>query len=181
MRRAGLREVSKHNSWQDCWVVVHGKVYDVTSFLNEHPGGKFAIGKPGRAGCDVSEHYDRIGHSSYAESLLDDMFVADFDSSEGEQRETKERQPRQKQEQQREAQEKGRVEKKEEGEVELQEQVQHMTLRAHEPLLPHQPRRPVVEEEVVPDPLADPRSFIDDIVTHLAAACGCLAWFKPTR
>lgn len=28
-----LEEVSRHNSESDCWVVLHGKVYDVTSFL----------------------------------------------------------------------------------------------------------------------------------------------------
>jgi cytochrome b involved in lipid metabolism len=33
-------EVAKHNKASDCWVVVKGKVYDVTKFLEEHPGGK---------------------------------------------------------------------------------------------------------------------------------------------
>ena len=34
------QEVSQHTSENDCWIIVHGKVYDVTKFLNEHPGGK---------------------------------------------------------------------------------------------------------------------------------------------
>ena len=34
-----LDEVNKHRSNKDCWLVVHGKVYDVTDFLEEHPGG----------------------------------------------------------------------------------------------------------------------------------------------
>jgi hypothetical protein len=33
-------EVAKHASEHDCWVVVHGKVYDVTAFLPTHPGGR---------------------------------------------------------------------------------------------------------------------------------------------
>lgn len=33
------QEVAKHSSQEDCWVVVHGKAYDVTEFLPEHPGG----------------------------------------------------------------------------------------------------------------------------------------------
>lgn len=36
-------EVAKHNSEQSCHVIVHGKVYDVTEFLPDHPGGKGII------------------------------------------------------------------------------------------------------------------------------------------
>ena len=32
-------EVAKHNTRESCWVVVNGKVYDVTEYLDEHPGG----------------------------------------------------------------------------------------------------------------------------------------------
>ena len=35
-----FEEVEKHNSSSDCWMVIHGKVYDVTKFLVEHPGGE---------------------------------------------------------------------------------------------------------------------------------------------
>ncbi|PAV19486.1 cytochrome b2 [Pyrrhoderma noxium] len=34
-----LAEVSKHNSRSSCWVIIRNKVYDVTDFLSEHPGG----------------------------------------------------------------------------------------------------------------------------------------------
>lgn len=34
-----LEECKKHTSDKDCWLIVHGKVYDVTDFLEEHPGG----------------------------------------------------------------------------------------------------------------------------------------------
>lgn len=33
------QEVQKHNSRESCWVIVEGQVYDVTSFLEQHPGG----------------------------------------------------------------------------------------------------------------------------------------------
>lgn len=36
-------EVSAHQSPDDCWVIIHDKVYDITSFLDEHPGGSAII------------------------------------------------------------------------------------------------------------------------------------------
>lgn len=35
-------EVQKHTAEDDCWLVVEGKVYDLTEFLPDHPGGKKA-------------------------------------------------------------------------------------------------------------------------------------------
>lgn len=32
-------EVAKHKKYNDCWVVLHGQVYDVTKWLPKHPGG----------------------------------------------------------------------------------------------------------------------------------------------
>lgn len=32
-------ELKKHSTRQDCWVAVHSKVWDLTDFLDEHPGG----------------------------------------------------------------------------------------------------------------------------------------------
>lgn len=36
-------EVSKHDSATDCWSIVQGKVYDLTSFVSRHPGGQGEI------------------------------------------------------------------------------------------------------------------------------------------
>lgn len=38
-----VAEVAKHNSAKDCWSVVNGNVYDLTSYISSHPGGSGAI------------------------------------------------------------------------------------------------------------------------------------------
>ena len=60
------KDVALHASADDCWVIVAGRVYDVTKFLSSHPGGAQALSKPGRAGCDVTPAFERIGHSAHA-------------------------------------------------------------------------------------------------------------------
>lgn len=33
-------EIASHKSADSCWMVIHSKVYDVTTFLDKHPGGR---------------------------------------------------------------------------------------------------------------------------------------------
>ena len=37
--RVTLEEVAQHNSRDDCWMVISGKVYDITNWAPHHPGG----------------------------------------------------------------------------------------------------------------------------------------------
>lgn len=34
-----MAEVAKHNSATDCWAAIGGSVYDLTTWINQHPGG----------------------------------------------------------------------------------------------------------------------------------------------
>ncbi|KAH7046729.1 L-lactate dehydrogenase [Macrophomina phaseolina] len=61
-------EVSKHNTAESCWVILYGHVYDVTSFLNEHPGGSKIILQ--LAGTDATEEYDPIHPPGILEETL---------------------------------------------------------------------------------------------------------------
>lgn len=51
-------EISKHNKDNDCWIIIKNEVYNVTNFLDEHPGGKKAIMLYG--GKDATEEYEMI-------------------------------------------------------------------------------------------------------------------------
>ncbi|KAL1845071.1 hypothetical protein VTK73DRAFT_1187 [Phialemonium thermophilum] len=62
-------EVAKHNGRDDCWVIVHGRAYDVTEFLPEHPGGQKIILK--YAGKDATEEFDPIHPPDTLEKYLD--------------------------------------------------------------------------------------------------------------
>lgn len=54
---AGLvsyEEIAKHATGDDCWIVVNGRIYDVTNFLEDHPGGKAVIEQvAGKDGTDA--------------------------------------------------------------------------------------------------------------------------------
>mmetsp|Transcript_59092 Transcript_59092/g.156944 ORF Transcript_59092/g.156944 Transcript_59092/m.156944 type:complete len:248 (+) Transcript_59092:699-1442(+) len=68
----GLRGISgselrQHVSRESCWVALHGRVYDFTSFLDEHPAGAEAILR--QAGGDASDIFDAI----HTQTMLDDF------------------------------------------------------------------------------------------------------------
>ena len=42
-RTFSMHEVAKHNTLDDCWVVINGSVYDMTDFLKDHPGGSKVV------------------------------------------------------------------------------------------------------------------------------------------
>lgn len=56
-------EVAQHKKFKDCWVILHGEVYDVTEWLAKHPGGATVLFH--YAGQDASVRY-----CTYAASFL---------------------------------------------------------------------------------------------------------------
>ncbi|KAJ8534577.1 hypothetical protein K7X08_016305 [Anisodus acutangulus] len=74
-----LAEVSQHNNAKDCWLVISGKVYDVTKFLDDHPGGDEVL--LSATGNDATDDFEDVGHSSSARAMLDEYYVGDIDSA----------------------------------------------------------------------------------------------------
>ncbi len=65
-------EVSQHATPDDCWTIIDGAVYDMTAFLNKHPGGSDAIsGLCGRDGTDgfLGQHGNSAAPNAQLESL----------------------------------------------------------------------------------------------------------------
>eukprot|EP00560_Eucampia_antarctica_P008877 CAMPEP_0197822952 /NCGR_PEP_ID=MMETSP1437-20131217/273_1 /TAXON_ID=49252 ORGANISM="Eucampia antarctica, Strain CCMP1452" /NCGR_SAMPLE_ID=MMETSP1437 /ASSEMBLY_ACC=CAM_ASM_001096 /LENGTH=134 /DNA_ID=CAMNT_0043421859 /DNA_START=110 /DNA_END=517 /DNA_ORIENTATION=+ len=67
-------EISKHNTEGDCWCIIGNasnggpKVYDITKYLDDHPGGAEVL--LDLAGQDADEFFEDIGHSSDARDEL---------------------------------------------------------------------------------------------------------------
>ena len=82
-----LAEVAMHASADDCYLVIRDRVYDVTKFADEHPGGKIILtyageDATGTAGaCARGEEVRRLraAHTQrglHACTMLADVFAA---------------------------------------------------------------------------------------------------------
>ena len=75
-----LEEVKEHNKSKgedrSIWVVIHDKVYDITKFLDEHPGGEEILIE--NAGTDSTESFEDVGHSSDAREMLEAYYVGEL-------------------------------------------------------------------------------------------------------
>ncbi|EXJ70471.1 L-lactate dehydrogenase (cytochrome) [Cladophialophora psammophila CBS 110553] len=72
--------VQSHTTRDDCWIVVEGKVYNMTRFAPEHPGGAEIIYT--YAGRDATEAYLEIHEPNLIKSnLLSEEQVGDLDPS----------------------------------------------------------------------------------------------------
>ncbi|XP_069595181.1 cytochrome b5 type B isoform X2 [Ranitomeya imitator] len=71
-----LEDVRKRNSAKELWLVIHGRVYDITRFVEEHPGGEEVLFE--QAGADATESFEDVGHSVDAREMLKQYYVGDL-------------------------------------------------------------------------------------------------------
>ena len=62
-----LAEVAKHNKKSDAWIVIDGKVADITKWIPKHPGGDIIMKGVGK---DATNLFNSIGHDEYARKML---------------------------------------------------------------------------------------------------------------
>ena len=48
-----LRKVAQHNTQNDCWTIIGDKVYDITNFIPNHPGGDVIANMCGVDGTEM--------------------------------------------------------------------------------------------------------------------------------
>ncbi|KNC53829.1 cytochrome b5 isoform Cb5-D [Thecamonas trahens ATCC 50062] len=78
LRKITAEEVALHDTEDDCWIIVDGKVYDVTSYVYEHPGGDIIADD---AGYDATEGFDDADHSDEAVEEMAQFLIGELDES----------------------------------------------------------------------------------------------------
>ncbi|KAH6645119.1 oxidoreductase NAD-binding domain-containing protein [Truncatella angustata] len=63
------KDVAAHREADDCFMVIQGKVYDVTKYVHDHPGGADILVEAG--GSDATEAFDNAGHSEDAFEIME--------------------------------------------------------------------------------------------------------------
>ncbi|XP_051538652.1 cytochrome b5-like [Myxocyprinus asiaticus] len=71
-----LSEVEERNSFKSTWIIIHNKVFDVTKFLEEHPGGEEVLRE--QAGGDATDSFEDVGHSTDAREMSNSMLIGEL-------------------------------------------------------------------------------------------------------
>ncbi|NWZ19976.1 NB5R4 reductase, partial [Asarcornis scutulata] len=66
-------ELAKHNKKEDCWICIRGLVYNVTPYMEYHPGGEDELMKA--AGTDGTDLFDQVHRWVNYESMLKECLV----------------------------------------------------------------------------------------------------------
>jgi len=71
------KELASHSTRESCWVSINGRVYDVTGFEHEHPGGEIILTAAGQDATDVFSAF----HSASNYKLLPRFLIGILEDS----------------------------------------------------------------------------------------------------
>ncbi|MBN2459745.1 cytochrome b5 domain-containing protein [Candidatus Woesearchaeota archaeon] len=77
-----LEEVAKHSTKEDCWLLISGKVYDVTKYIGSHPGGQAIVQGCGKDATELFETRPMgsgTPHSERARANLDKYYIGEVE------------------------------------------------------------------------------------------------------
>ncbi len=74
-----VADVAKHNKSEDCWIIIRGRVYDITNFLDDHPGGPSVLADV--AGTDATEQFERAGHPDSVHKVMNKFHIGVIESA----------------------------------------------------------------------------------------------------
>lgn len=74
-KQYSFREIKKHDNERSVWIVIDNNVYDITKYLEQHPGGKEVL--LDMAGTDCTEAYDAVYHSQIANDILEQYKIGE--------------------------------------------------------------------------------------------------------
>jgi len=74
-------DVAIHRNPNDYYIVIHAKVYNISSFIDDHPGGEEVLKDV--AGGDATEAFEDVGHSPEALNILATLRIGDLKKQAG--------------------------------------------------------------------------------------------------
>ncbi len=79
-----LAEIEKHGSAESCWMIIEGKVYDITRYVDRHPSRPEVLlkycGKEATQGFNTKDR--GRPHSARARRLLEEFYIGRVGSME---------------------------------------------------------------------------------------------------
>lgn len=70
-----LAEVARHSTQDDCWTAIDGKVYELSSFIFNHPGGREILKACGK---DATAEFESRQHSGAAKAILRSLEIGEL-------------------------------------------------------------------------------------------------------
>ena len=70
-----VEEVAKHNTEKDAWIIVDKKVYNITEYIDIHPGGESITKKLGQ---DNSEGFHGLQHPLSVWDVIAEYYIGDL-------------------------------------------------------------------------------------------------------